>query len=178
MYSICADKVRDQLVKKVEHLAAKECNSFHRSRFPVSGLSDGKWHHVAISVSAKRLALYVDCSLLESVDWVYHGMGISTDGLLMVGGIIEAFETPFENILLSSNDLEDLLGNPEGESFLSFSRTGLFGENNCLLLLEDYAAHRRGAEDKNKNTLCDVDTKILIITALGTSFRRLYPDET
>ena len=65
-------------------------------RLPVSGLSDGKWHHVAVSVSAKRLALYVDCSLLESVDWVYHGMGINTDGLLMVGGIIEGFETPFE----------------------------------------------------------------------------------
>ncbi|TMS08329.1 Collagen alpha-4(VI) chain, partial [Larimichthys crocea] len=139
--------------------------------FPVSGLSDGKWHHVAVSVSAKRLALYVDCSLLESVDWVYHGMGISADGLLMVGGTIEAFETPFEghlrqltflmgdldaaqqhcshhpphcgdatpksprstrtnnaleNILLSSNDLEDLLGNPKGESFLSFSRTNMF----------------------------------------------------
>lgn len=65
-------------------------------RFPVSSLSDGKWHHVAISVSAKRLALYVDCSLLESVEWVYHGIGIRTDGLLMVGGIIEGFETPFE----------------------------------------------------------------------------------
>ncbi|GLD52766.1 collagen alpha-2(XI) chain-like isoform X1 [Lates japonicus] len=132
--------------------------------FPFSGLSDEKWHHVAVSVSAKRLALYVDCSLLESVDWVYHGMGISTDGLLVVGGIIEGFETPFEghlrqltflmddpdaaqqhcshhpprcsetgpkpprstgtdsvleNILLSSNDLEDLLGDPMDESFLS-----------------------------------------------------------
>ncbi|XP_029301004.1 collagen alpha-1(XI) chain-like [Cottoperca gobio] len=139
--------------------------------FPVSGLSDGKWHHVAVSVSAKRLALYVDCSLLESVDWVYHGMGISTDGLLMVGGIIEGFETPFaghlrqltflmgdpdaaqqhcshhprrcgetarkpprsprtnnalENILLSSNDLEDLLGGPKDKSFLRYSRTNMF----------------------------------------------------
>ena len=47
-------------------------------------------------MSANRLALYVDCTLLESVDWVNHGLGISTDGLLMVGGIIEAFETPFE----------------------------------------------------------------------------------
>lgn len=65
-------------------------------RFPVSSLSDGKWHHVAVSVSAKRLALYVDCSLLESVDWVYQGMGISTDGLLMVGGIVQRFDTPFE----------------------------------------------------------------------------------
>ncbi|KAM7393227.1 hypothetical protein PAMA_008057 [Pampus argenteus] len=136
--------------------------------FPVSNLSDGKWHHVAVSVSAKRLALYVDCSLLESVEWVYHGMGINTDGLLMVGGIIEGFETPFEghlrqlnflmgdpeaaqqhcshhpprcgeaaskpprsprndnaleNILLSSNDLEDLLEHPKAESFLGFDRT-------------------------------------------------------
>lgn len=65
-------------------------------RFPISNLSDGKWHHVAVSVSAKRLALYVDCSLLESVDWVYQGMGISTDGLLMVGGIVQRFDTPFE----------------------------------------------------------------------------------
>ncbi|AWP14955.1 putative collagen alpha-1(V) chain-like [Scophthalmus maximus] len=137
--------------------------------FPVSSLSDGKWHHVAVSVSAKRLAVYVDCSLLESVDWVHHGLGISTDGLLMVGGIIEGFETPFEgrlrqltflmddpdaarqhcslhpprcgasapkppprsprtdnmleNILLSSNDLEDLLGDPEDRTSSRLGRT-------------------------------------------------------
>ncbi|XP_059214589.1 collagen alpha-3(V) chain-like [Centropristis striata] len=136
--------------------------------FPFSGLSDGRWHHVAVSVSSRRLALYVDCSLLESVDWVHHGTGVGEDGLLMVGGIIEGFETPFEgrlrqlsflmgdpdgaqhhcslhpprcgetapkpprsprtnyaleNILLSSNDLEDLLGDPEDESFLSSART-------------------------------------------------------
>ncbi|XP_041667075.1 collagen alpha-1(XI) chain-like [Cheilinus undulatus] len=78
--------------------------------FPVSGLSDGEWHHVAVSVSAKRLALYVDCSLLESVDWVYHGMEISTDGLLVVGGIVEGFETPFEGHL---RQLTFLLGDPE-----------------------------------------------------------------
>ncbi|KAM7369300.1 hypothetical protein PAMP_013579 [Pampus punctatissimus] len=72
--------------------------------FPVSNLSDGKWHHVAVSVSAKRLALYVDCSLLESVDWVYHGMGINTDGLLMVGGIIEGFETPFELLVWAKSE--------------------------------------------------------------------------
>lgn len=65
-------------------------------RFPVSGLSDGGWHRLALSASTGRLALYVDCSLVESVDWVYQGMGISTDGLLMVGGIVESFETPFE----------------------------------------------------------------------------------
>ncbi|KAI4817194.1 hypothetical protein KUCAC02_009470 [Chaenocephalus aceratus] len=78
--------------------------------FPVSGLSDGKWHHVALSVSAKRLALYVDCSLLESVDWVYRSMGISTEGLLMIGGIIEAFETPFEGHL---RQLTFLMGDPD-----------------------------------------------------------------
>lgn len=65
-------------------------------RFPVSRLSDGTWHHVAVSVSAKRLAFYVDCALLESVDWVNHGLGISTDGLFMVGGTMEGSETPFE----------------------------------------------------------------------------------
>ncbi|KAL6097196.1 uncharacterized protein ACO6RY_06342 [Pungitius sinensis] len=136
--------------------------------FPVSGLSDGKWHHVAVSVSAKRLALYVDCSLLESVDWVYEALGISSDGLLVVGGVIEGFETPFEgqiqqltvlmgdpdaarlqctqhvplcgetaakpprsprthnareNILLFSNDLEDLLGDPKDESLYSFGQS-------------------------------------------------------
>ncbi|CAF91383.1 unnamed protein product, partial [Tetraodon nigroviridis] len=28
------------------------------------GLSDGNWHHVAVSVSAKHLALHVDCTRL------------------------------------------------------------------------------------------------------------------
>ena len=65
-------------------------------RFPVSNISDGEWHHIAVSVSARRLALYVDCFLLESVDWVYRGMEISPNGLLMVGGVIEGFDTPFE----------------------------------------------------------------------------------
>lgn len=60
-------------------------------------LSDGGWHRIAVSVSSGRLALYVDCSMVESVDWAYKdGLGISTDGLVMVGGIIEGFETPFE----------------------------------------------------------------------------------
>ncbi|XP_034047688.1 collagen alpha-2(V) chain [Thalassophryne amazonica] len=64
--------------------------------FPVGALTDGQWHHVSVSVSAKTLALYVDCSLVESVDWVHCDMGIKTDGLFIAGGIIEAFETPFE----------------------------------------------------------------------------------
>lgn len=65
-------------------------------RFPVSFLSDGQWHRVAMSVSKGRLTLYVDCVKVESVDWTYRGLGISTDGLLIMGGIIEGFETPFE----------------------------------------------------------------------------------
>ncbi|KAG7499803.1 hypothetical protein JOB18_050051 [Solea senegalensis] len=126
-------------------------------------------------VSAKQLAVYVDCSLLESVDWFYHGLGVSTDGLLMVGGVTEDSETTFEgrlkqltfmmddpgaarlhcshhpprcteaprsprtssstsssgggsiipeeNVLLSSNDLEDLLSKPDDESLMSLRTT-------------------------------------------------------
>lgn len=66
------------------------------SRFPVSDLSDGKWHRVALSVSAKHLAVYVDCSLLEKVDWPHPGMRISPDGLLLVGGAVQRYDTPFE----------------------------------------------------------------------------------
>ncbi|XP_055741984.1 uncharacterized protein LOC129825890 [Salvelinus fontinalis] len=42
------------------------------------------------------LALYVDCELVERVNWTFPGQDITTDGLLMLGGIIEGFETPFE----------------------------------------------------------------------------------
>lgn len=66
------------------------------SRFPVSDLSDGKWHRVALSVSAKQLAVYVDCSLLEKVDWPHPGLRISPDGLLLVGGAVQRYDTPFE----------------------------------------------------------------------------------
>lgn len=65
-------------------------------RVPFYGLSDGNWHHLIIGVSAKRLALHVDCIQLLSVAWEYHGMENRTAGLLMVGGIIEVDETPFE----------------------------------------------------------------------------------
>lgn len=69
-------------------------------------LSDGGWHRVAVSVSSGRLALYVDCSMVESVDWAYKdGLGISTDGLVMVGGIIEGFETPFEVSMQTYKDV-------------------------------------------------------------------------
>lgn len=65
-------------------------------RVPFYSLSDGNWHNVAIGVSAKRLALHVDCIQLLSVDWEYRGMENSTAGLLMVGGIIAGHESPFE----------------------------------------------------------------------------------
>lgn len=65
-------------------------------RFPVSNISDGKWHSIAVSVAAKRLAVYVDCSLLESVDWPHPGVRISPDGLLLVGGVVQTYDTPFE----------------------------------------------------------------------------------
>lgn len=64
-------------------------------RFPVS-ISDSQWHYISIGVSSKGLTLYVDCVLVERVKWVYPYMGITTEGLLTVGGILEGFETPFE----------------------------------------------------------------------------------
>ncbi|TNN82987.1 Collagen alpha-1(XI) chain [Liparis tanakae] len=166
--------------------------------FPVAGLSDGRWHRVAVSVSAERLALYVDCSLLESVDWVHQGGAVRADGgLLVIGGAVEGAETPFEgdlgqlsllmgdpdaarrhcshhpprcgrtapkpprsprthnameNLLLSSNDLEDLLGDPEDRSPLSSGRRV---SRLCSVALEpsvwDRAADqtRRGSGDRS-----------------------------
>ncbi|KAL8174418.1 UNVERIFIED_CONTAM: hypothetical protein K2H54_044373 [Gekko kuhli] len=68
--------------------------------FPISSLADGKWHRVALSISVERLALYVDCQLVESVGWSSHfGMGVTLEGLLVVGGLIESFEIPFEGAL-------------------------------------------------------------------------------
>jgi len=62
----------------------------------VGGLQDGQWHRVSLGVSVWGLEVYVDCSLLESVRWPYRRQGISTQGLVMLGGILESFETPFE----------------------------------------------------------------------------------
>lgn len=59
-------------------------------------LPDGQWHQVSVGVSSSWLALYVDCELVERVNWTFPGQGITTDGLLMLGDIIEGFETPFE----------------------------------------------------------------------------------
>ncbi|KAA0717047.1 Collagen alpha-1(XI) chain [Triplophysa tibetana] len=67
--------------------------------FSVSGLSDSQWHWISVGVSFEWLAVYVDCVLVEKVSWMYPYMGITTDGLLMVGGILEGFETPFEGEL-------------------------------------------------------------------------------
>ncbi|XP_051551945.1 collagen alpha-1(XXIV) chain-like [Myxocyprinus asiaticus] len=67
--------------------------------FSVSGLSDSLWHWISVGVSFEWLAVYVDCVLVEKVSWMYPYMGITTDGLLIVGGILEGFETPFEGEL-------------------------------------------------------------------------------
>ncbi|KAJ0015536.1 hypothetical protein NQD34_009156, partial [Periophthalmus magnuspinnatus] len=78
--------------------------------FPCVGLSDGTWHRVALSVSSKRLAVFVDCVLLETVEWVHFGLGIGLDGLLMVGGITGTYDTPFEGEL---RELSFVMGEPD-----------------------------------------------------------------
>ncbi|XP_061115428.1 collagen alpha-1(V) chain-like [Conger conger] len=78
--------------------------------FPVGVLSDGEWHRVSVGVSAHRLALYVDCRLVESVNWDSPSLDITTDGLLMVGGIVEGFEMPFQGDL---RQMTFLMGNPD-----------------------------------------------------------------
>ncbi|XP_062929304.1 uncharacterized protein LOC134359716 [Mobula hypostoma] len=68
--------------------------------FPISFLSDGRWHKVAVSVSWNKIELYADCKFIESVRWKnYFGMEVTTEGLVIVGGLIEAFETPFEGLI-------------------------------------------------------------------------------
>lgn len=62
----------------------------------MASLFDGQWHRVSLGVSPLWLEVYVDCSPMEMVNWAYPWQGISTDGLLMIGGTLEAFETPFE----------------------------------------------------------------------------------
>ncbi|KAG2455592.1 COBA2 protein, partial [Polypterus senegalus] len=79
--------------------------------FPVSILMDGAWHRVALAVSLGRLEFYVDCQLVESVDWKnYVGMEISHESLLVLGGIIETFDVPFEGSL---QQLTFALGDPD-----------------------------------------------------------------
>ncbi|XP_068104129.1 collagen alpha-1(V) chain-like [Hyperolius riggenbachi] len=68
--------------------------------FPVGSLTDGRWHRVALAVSAKGVALYVDCRLVETLPWSnFFGLGVSTDGILMLGGLIEPYEVPFKGSL-------------------------------------------------------------------------------
>ncbi|TSV94898.1 Collagen alpha-1(XXVII) chain B [Bagarius yarrelli] len=64
--------------------------------FSVSGLSDSQWHRVSVGASLGYLSVYVNCVLVEKVRWTFPYLGIPTDGLLMVGGILQGFETPFE----------------------------------------------------------------------------------
>ncbi|KAG5840838.1 hypothetical protein ANANG_G00192920 [Anguilla anguilla] len=173
--------------------------------FPVGVLSDGEWHRVSVGVSAHRLALYVDCELVESVNWNNPSLDITTDGLLMVGGIVEGFETPFEgdlrqmtfllgdpdaatdhctlhmplcngmpmppkpprspgisqtveDLLLSSNDLEDLMENFESSSDVeippidSFPRVGRVGQEDMILVEETIPALRIGRYGSLPNT--------------------------
>ncbi|XP_042334647.1 collagen alpha-1(V) chain-like [Sceloporus undulatus] len=68
--------------------------------FPVSSLADGDWHRIGLSISSERLVLYIDCHLVESIVWPRHsGMGVTTEGLVVIGGLIEPFEIPFEGSL-------------------------------------------------------------------------------
>ncbi|KAM7144509.1 uncharacterized protein RBU57_015648 [Macrochelys suwanniensis] len=68
--------------------------------FPVSILGDGDWHQVALSISSERLELHLDCQLVESVGWSNSfGMGVTMQGLVILGGLIESFEIPFEGAL-------------------------------------------------------------------------------
>lgn len=66
-------------------------------RFPVSFLGDGHWHQVALGISLERLELHVDCRLVDTVSWSNHfGMAVTTEGLVIIGGLIESFEIPFK----------------------------------------------------------------------------------
>ncbi|KAH0615536.1 hypothetical protein JD844_004919, partial [Phrynosoma platyrhinos] len=74
--------------------------------FPVSSLADGEWHRIALSISSERLVLYIDCQLVESIVWPrYSGMGVTTEGLVVIGGLIEPFEIPFEGSELDASDV-------------------------------------------------------------------------
>lgn len=70
--------------------------SFTSTRITVRSLRDSQWHQLALSVSPLWLEVYVDCTLVERLNWAYPWQPISTDGMLMVGGSIERTETPFD----------------------------------------------------------------------------------
>ncbi|XP_035514783.1 collagen alpha-1(XI) chain [Morone saxatilis] len=83
----------------------------HREyEFPVGSLCDGQWHQVSLGVSPLWLEVYVDCSLVERVNWAYPWQGISTDGLLIIGGSLEGFETPFEGAV---RQMTFVMGDPD-----------------------------------------------------------------
>nr|XP_029134563.1 collagen alpha-1(I) chain-like [Labrus bergylta] len=83
----------------------------HREyEFPVGSLCDGQWHRVSLGVSPLWLEVYVDCSLVERVNWAYPWQDISSDGLLMIGGSLEPFETPFEGAL---RQMSVVMGDPD-----------------------------------------------------------------
>ncbi|XP_034547473.1 collagen alpha-1(XI) chain-like [Notolabrus celidotus] len=83
----------------------------HREyEFPVGSLCDGQWHQVSLGVSPLWLEVHVDCSLVERVNWAYPWQDISSDGLLMIGGSLEAFETPFEGVV---RQMTFVMGDPD-----------------------------------------------------------------
>ncbi|CAB1434715.1 unnamed protein product [Pleuronectes platessa] len=83
----------------------------HREyEFTVGSLLDGRWHRVALSVSPLWLEVYVDCSLVERVNWAYPWQRISTDGVLMIGGSLDGSETPFEGAL---RQITFVMGDPD-----------------------------------------------------------------
>ncbi|KAG7456372.1 hypothetical protein JOB18_023506, partial [Solea senegalensis] len=83
----------------------------HREyEFTVGSLRDGRWHRVSLSVSPLWLEVYVDCSLVERVNWAYPWQRIATDGVLMVGGSLEGYETPFEGAV---RQMTFVMGDPD-----------------------------------------------------------------
>ncbi|KAM8761452.1 uncharacterized protein AB9X84_009134 [Acanthopagrus schlegelii] len=83
----------------------------HREyEFSVGSLRDGQWHQVSLGVSPLWLDVYVDCSLVERVNWAYPWQSISTDGLLMIGGSLEGFETPFDGAV---RQITFVMGDPD-----------------------------------------------------------------
>ncbi|KAK0139727.1 Collagen alpha-1(XXI) chain [Merluccius polli] len=83
----------------------------HRDyEFPVGDLHDGQWHRVSVAVSVSGLEVYVDCSRVDRVDWAYRRQDISTQGLVILGGILESFETPFEGAM---RQLTLVMGDPD-----------------------------------------------------------------
>ncbi|KAM7392084.1 hypothetical protein PAMP_022720 [Pampus punctatissimus] len=71
---------------------------------------ESSWHQVSLGVSPLWLEVYVDCWLVERVNWAYPWQSISANGLLIVGGTIEDLETPFEGAV---RQITFVMGDPD-----------------------------------------------------------------